>query len=719
VSAGPLNGPQVIKLDWDTRALCAADLDGDGLVELLAINNDRGRIELLDPQAILAEGADPESGRRSLTTATRGFDLVVGDLDGDDRPDLVYTASPGGLVWRQQDEDGGFADAVRFSRFDPFRWRGTMTLLPLDEEPGLEVVALGKNGMLVASIKDGAWVERSLLPLDEGDPFGLRSFDIDQDGRPDLLYRNAKSKWRLRLRLQRSDGRFGPEKQLAAEPMIGPVEVIESTDGRPQLVWLQQVSHALRKATLEMAEGDHEPQRERYRSPVDDVPVGGWVAADLDHDGRNEWYVADGDGARVWRLNPLDEDGLDAPQAFPSFAGVRSLATGDIDGDGKAELLMASTKERAVGVARLEASGRLGYPQPIPVEGRPGAIAVGDFDGDGRDDVAYARTENGRREIVPVYSRTAGWTPGEAATLADLRTDTDALTARDLDGDGRTEVLAFAPKNPLRLVEFDRRGAKEIPAPADGFQRGLVANLRPGGLSFADLDADGTNEWLIAGNGFVRVLDWSRAKGWSVRDQWNGSEEGEVQASFVVAAPDGTFDVWVVYKEDGVLERLVADEDGVRRPRERFEGEATTVRSLVPTGDGAWIAGRVALERVRFGGSRWQLKPETIFESKLEDMTPVRLAIGDLGGDGRPEAALLDSANTHLLQVATQGKHPEDQTWSPLLYFRIFEQDPSYRGPTGANREPRELLWHDLDGDGLDELLFLVHDRILIYPASP
>ena len=35
-----LRGPEVYKLDWNTRALDAADVDGDGRTDLLLLNND-------------------------------------------------------------------------------------------------------------------------------------------------------------------------------------------------------------------------------------------------------------------------------------------------------------------------------------------------------------------------------------------------------------------------------------------------------------------------------------------------------------------------------------------------------------------------------------------------------------------------------------------------------------------------------------------------------
>ncbi len=42
-----LAAPQVVQLDWNTRALTAADLSGNGLTDLVVLNNDRAQIDLL------------------------------------------------------------------------------------------------------------------------------------------------------------------------------------------------------------------------------------------------------------------------------------------------------------------------------------------------------------------------------------------------------------------------------------------------------------------------------------------------------------------------------------------------------------------------------------------------------------------------------------------------------------------------------------------------
>ena len=55
----------------------------------------------------------------------------------------------------------------------------------------------------------------------------------------------------------------------------------------------------------------------------------------------------------------------------------------------------------------------------------------------------------------------------------------------------------------------------------------------------------------------------------------------------------------------------------------------------------------------------------------------------------------------------------------PAMRFKIFEQK-SYRdkGTPKPNVEPRELKVADVTNDGKDDLVTVIHDRIIIYPQD-
>ena len=101
------------------------------------------------------------------------------------------------------------------------------------------------------------------------------------------------------------------------------------------------------------------------------------------------------------------------------------------------------------------------------------------------------------------------------------------------------------------------------------------------------------------------------------------------------------------------------------------------------------------------------------YETKLEEMDYRMLAVGDLDADGKGELVILDNRDSRILQVMVQDK----SGWTEGLHFKVFE-NYSHDGDQGSGAEPRELLVTDLTGDGRDDILLLVHDRILLFPSG-
>jgi hypothetical protein len=106
------------------------------------------------------------------------------------------------------------------------------------------------------------------------------------------------------------------------------------------------------------------------------------------------------------------------------------------------------------------------------------------------------------------------------------------------------------------------------------------------------------------------------------------------------------------------------------------------------------------------------LKEAMTFESKLEDAFFVDLVAGDLNGDGRPDLAVFDVVD-HNVEVIT----PQGETLAHAINFKIFESKNFGRGGEGG-AQPREAVIADVTGDGRQDLVLLVHDRILVYPQD-
>ena len=108
------SGPEIFPIDSQISQLHVADLDGDGLNDILVVNNARSKINLLYNQTgktNLTAKPMPVGKREpnelppdarfrieSIASEKRISSLAVADLNGDGRPDIAYYGDPRELI---------------------------------------------------------------------------------------------------------------------------------------------------------------------------------------------------------------------------------------------------------------------------------------------------------------------------------------------------------------------------------------------------------------------------------------------------------------------------------------------------------------------------------------------------------------------------------------------------------------------------------------------
>ena len=155
----------------------------------------------------------------------------------------------------------------------------------------------------------------------------------------------------------------------------------------------------------------------------------------------------------------------------------------------------------------------------------------------------------------------------------------------------------------------------------------------------------------------------------------------------------------------GVVHNLdlpVADFDGVSAVQLGGPG----VQSVV-------FPGLNAVAWLPLAGDVWDLKELDGYDTPIKNGYLNDVVAGDLMGDGRKELIFMETAKNYLDVVLFNRQHklvPGDR-------WPVFEQH-TFRGRENALPEPREVLVVDVTGDKKNDLIVLVHDRIIVYPQE-
>jgi hypothetical protein len=220
--------------------------------------------------------------------------------------------------------------------------------------------------------------------------------------------------------------------------------------------------------------------------------------ADLDGDGSPE--ILTGSGATtpgVYLFAYHADGGLVSGFPFnvePLGYGTVDLfpAVGDVDNDGAPEIVVCNKRNQVFvigGTGAIEATlryaGRFFYST---------APALGDFDGDGRMEIAVQTNDS-----LNVLRANGDEYPGWPITLGPSRlVGNSAPVIGDVDGDGDLDV-AIVTQESGSSTRGDVRVYDRTGTPLPGFPKELP--LGSGAVpAIADLDLDGRNELVVAGN---------------------------------------------------------------------------------------------------------------------------------------------------------------------------------------------------------------------------
>lgn len=738
-----LDGPAIYKVDRSSRNLMTEDFNGDGLVDLATINNDKSLLELFLQKKNPAEGENALEKREvSLDRMVRS--AVAVDVNGDGRTDLAIAAAPPRLVVMYQDDKGALGTP-------------TETTLEADDVVAGDLTGDGHDDLLLfqqgrfrllPSESRGISLDPSQTFFTGGTPASdPMIIDFDGDGRNDIVYHNSESYDELIVRLQSPEGTF-PAEFAATSAILRQVAPIPATrrGERASVVAVQNTTRQL--VQLRLAEVD-EAKLKDQPLPFSEIHTIAFdpdmqskkpfpVVADVDGDGRLDLLVASPE-LSVLRLLRQTKGGSLDQVALPSLQGIESIQVLDAKPGSPAPLVFYSPDEKAVGFTVWDKKeNRLPFPRILPVSGRPKGLSVAQVDGK-QTLVALTVSEDTKEPPkLTGYTIDGDGKLGEAKDLLPGKTaenhplkelDTTGLDAMDVNRDGLADLVVYADFKPAVILLQQSGGTFERLSATSGVLEGLLSSARPGSLLDVDLDGDkGTTSVLAVKEKFARAFTIDKDQNVVVEQQFNGRNATSRLAGAAVGSlrGKGTREVVLLDRGNKVL---------------TIYGEGDK-----KTGAGPEVLGHVDLDDSNYGSVRlFDLDADgkddilltaddrisIIFthalHGGLETVASAATTIED-GGYGKVYTAkLIDTPELqpigiemrdNVMELFALGRDVEKRESLLRFYqFQMFDMDTNLarRVNLDSPPEPRELLAVDLNDDGKPEIACLMHDNIVIY----
>jgi len=324
-------------------AIAVADVNGDGLADLIVANQGSDNISVLlgnrggsFSPASGSPFADGVAGEYGYQPAA----IAVGDFNGDGKPDLAIANRANRMVWLLfGDGTGAFTPAPN----PYYAGAGSVAMVAADFNGD------GHTDLAIANYADGTV---SVLPGDGAGGFGLpvrigfglgipaiAAGDFNGDGYADLA-------------------------------------VADVTDGK---VWI-----LLGSSTGVL----------NYQSSFAAADVTSVAVADFNVEGKADLAFTNSTGVTVMLGDGTGTFNPAPGSPSPTGSQPSSVAVGDFNGDGVPDLAVANQGDGTVSVLLGNGNGGFspmsGSPFSVGAGSSPAAIFVGDFNGDGRADLAVA-----------------------------------------------------------------------------------------------------------------------------------------------------------------------------------------------------------------------------------------------------------------------------------------------------------------------------------------
>lgn len=695
---------EIFQFQSNTAQLRIRDINGDRSDDIFFLNNQASRLEILLRKKTAGPVKSlPRLGerffQRGLVLDQWVTSFELGDINGDKLVDVVCQDKISGISIFYQKANHFFKKPLKINVRNVGQLKN-FDLGDFDSDQHMDMIlCFDDRARIFWNNGKGEFKNRSTIYFSSFGCSGFFVSDVNNDKKKDFLFYFPKEKYPVRLFLSNGKRLYGWEKSLFL-PGVRFVQKVRFPElPGNQLSVILKNGMVARVYAIDSLKPD--PFLSGTQWVTDRVFLKGigrkdqpaWVVSDLDRDGNQDLVMT---APRLSQVHVYggSENGLCAePRKIDSITAIRSLGV-----TGEGDLIVFSPKEKMI--ARHPGGQLDRYPEIIQTPGDPLAIAVSDnsnFYTVCKKNNFFLYIYNPQRSIEkPVESfKLSIQSPPSAMKVIPLNHLSHYLVVLFMD----FEAPVFFRLNRTQLTPVELEDVAPI-----------TAGLKPR-MIFPVGNRD-RREVLVCEEKVARLLRWNNGKFRVIRQLNPGSDQVRLSGGCRIEGKEGG-SRYVLY--DNLNDDLLVFSGGNPRPK----------RIHLPLGEvdplgfspvyfnkktGMVLVEHASLHFFQEDHRQFTLQSRGEYVSQREKASLWAAIMVKLGEKSVPKLALMDSQKPVIDLIGFRnGKMSSD------VSFEVFQEPGLNRNPAAALYEPHDISSGDINGDGIRDLVILVHDKLLVY----
>ena len=728
-----LSLPDVVKASWNARTFLSEDINQDGLNDLIFFNLDRSRIEILyrtkdgkvpervkpvQPNRWDPELEDAPYKKEFIFIPETITALATGDLNLDGFTDIVTGSPDHGVQVYFRTNDLLWAEPIELETLKLRPDSVSIKIRKAEKGNRASLFLFTQTGLEVLGFENGKPQYPSVVFREEAKrAYGMNFFDVNLDGIDDWVYSIPSSERSVRLRLGLKNG-FGPERSFDLPvSSFNPVPDFQKTR---QFVGINRISKEATIFSFDFKKNESDDANFNIMD-YDLFPEGeddtSWTIADFNRDGKDDIVAVSSSVSELSFLPAISGVEFGTVRKIPSLKGVNCLHAINSSLDKNPGLLVLSQAEKIVGISEFLKKGSFSFPKPFPIKSDPILSNCSDLNGD-KVDEALIIVEDRSDFVLQVWSVKNGvdFNLTQEIELDEWKREPSGIVPCYLNNDKAMDLVLLSARESAYLLLNDGKGKLRLVGEDSVFRKSFLMEKNPSQVGWGDINDDGSPELLVAGEGMIRALKWKN-KDLYVTEQFNSTDPKAELTCPLFVDLNGDQQNELLYFSNNYWEGLQQTKNGEYQKVYKIEDESLTPLQVGMKGSKgsntllSLGSSSIQLISRSVGDKSLQINIQSRYLTDLPKVSHTGVDWGDFNNDGFPDLVCMDGRR-HTLEFL---KYSDENKWKSVLHFKVFEEDLHYRGKKGGALEPRDGIISDLNGDGLDDLVLLVHDRFLCY----